>query len=290
MVWRNPRPVPASCTLSSVSLTSFLERNADVRAQFLVSFKKPDFRLKAPLLAPPLTESYGLVGTAFDYLLRFYVEKLNPGATAGEWVAENGLRILLAYADQRRAGEAIRLMAEAKRRYKSFRESARTRPSPRLIEAAVWLASFDAVFRAGLIDVELSARVPDVLVKDLRKMLSLVPEDLLWAKKRCVLNPTFGKGSSLVGGADGDLIIDDTLIDIKTTKHLTFEREFFNQLIGYYVLSCIGGIDDCARGKIKHVAIYYARYGVLHRVSLSECHKQSDLPRFVRWFQKRARA
>jgi len=94
----------------------------------------------------------------------------------------------------------------------------------------------------------------------------------------------------LVGGADGDLIIDDTLIDIKTTKHLTFEREFFNQLIGYYVLSCIGGIDDCGRGKIKHVAIYYARYGVFHRVSLAECHKPCDLPKFLRWFQKRARA
>jgi len=121
-------------------------------------------------------------------------------------------------------------------------------------------------------------------------MLSLLPEEHFRAKKRCVLNPTFGRGSSLVGGADGDLIIDDTLIDIKTTKHLTFDREFFNQLIGYYVLSRIGGIDDCARGEIKHVAIYYARYGVLHRVSLRECHEQSDLPNFLRWFQKRARA
>jgi hypothetical protein len=94
----------------------------------------------------------------------------------------------------------------------------------------------------------------------------------------------------LVGGADGDLIIDDTLVDVKTTKHLTFEREFFNQLIGYYVLSWIGGIDGCNGGKINRVAIYYARYGVLHRVSLSDCYRPSDLPKFLRWFQKRARA
>lgn len=273
-----------------MSLTSFLEHNADVRAQFLAHFTKPDFRLKSPILAPPLTESYGLVGTAFDYLLRFYVEKLNPGTKPSDWVADNGLRILLAYADRSRATEAVRLMAEAKKRYKTFQQSNRTCPSPSLIEAAIWLASFDAVFRAGVIDVKLQARVPDLLVKDLRKMLSLVPEELFRAKRRCVLNPTFGHGSSLVGGADGDLIIDYTLIDIKTTKHLTFEREFFNQLIGYYALSCIGGIDDCGRGKIKHVAIYYARYGVLHRVSLSECHNRSALPKFLRWFQKRARA
>jgi hypothetical protein len=109
-------------------------------------------------------------------------------------------------------------------------------------------------------------------------MLSLAPEEYFRAKKRCVLNPTFGRGSSLVGGADGDLIINDMLIDRKTTRHLTFEREFFNQLIGYYVLSCIGGIYDCARWKINHVAIYYARYALLHRISLSQGHKQSVLP------------
>jgi hypothetical protein len=273
-----------------VSLTSFLERNADVRAEFRAHFQKPDFRLKAPLIAPPLSESYSLVGTAFDYLLRFHVEKLNPGTRSREWVADTGLRVLLAHSDRRRAREAIHLMAEAKKRYQAFLKSTRTRPSPTLIEATIWLASFDAVFRAGLIDVTLSPRGRDVLIKDLRKMLSLVPEQFFRASKRCILNPTFGKGSSLVGGADGDLIIDDTLIDIKTTKHLTFEREFFNQLTGYYVLSCIGGIDDCPHGEIKQVAIYYARYGVLHRVSLSECHKQADLPRFLRWFQKRARA
>jgi hypothetical protein len=34
--------------------------------------------------------------------------------------------------------------------------------------------------------------------------------------------------------------------------------------VGYYVLSCIGGVDDCPRGAINHLAVYYARYGVLH--------------------------
>lgn len=271
-----------------MSLTSFLENNADVRAQFLAHFTKPDFRLKSPIIAPPLTESYGLIGTAFDYLLRFYLEKLNPGTEPTEWVADDGLRILLAHADRKRANQAIRLI-QAKERYIAFLKSNRTMPSPALIEGAIWLASFDVIYRAGILDVKLLPRVPALLVKDLQKMLSLVPEERFRAKKQCILNPTFGRGSLLVGGADGDVIIDDTLIDIKTTKHLTFDREFFNQLIGYYVLSCIGGIDNCVKLKIKHVAIYYARYGVLHRVCLANCHKSSDLPKFIRWLQKRAR-
>lgn len=290
MIFRNSCSICPACTLSFVSLTSFLERNADVRAQFLSNFTKPDFRLKSPLLAPPLTEHYGLVGTAFDYLLRFYVEKLNPGTGADSWVADSGLRILLACADRRRAGQAIRLMAEAKRRYRAFVKSKRSRPTPTLIEAAVWLASFDVVYRIGLVDVKLSRSVSALVVEDLQKMLSLVPEEHFLGTKRCVLNPTFGKGSSLVGGADADLIIDDTLIDIKTSKHLVFDREFFNQLAGYYALSCIGGVDDCAKAEIKHLAIYYARYGILHRIAVADCIAAADLPAFLRWLKKRARA
>jgi len=35
------------------------------------------------LLAPPLSRDYGLVGTAFDYLLRFYIQRLNPVPSPG---------------------------------------------------------------------------------------------------------------------------------------------------------------------------------------------------------------
>ncbi|KUK14961.1 MAG: Uncharacterized protein XD53_1610, partial [Petrotoga mobilis] len=51
-----------------MSLTSFL-KNKDVKSAFERAFKKPQFDLQAELLAPPLTNNYSLVGTAFDYLL-----------------------------------------------------------------------------------------------------------------------------------------------------------------------------------------------------------------------------
>jgi hypothetical protein len=78
----------------AMSLTSLLEQNADVRARFLAQFKKPEFRIKSPLLAPPLTEHFGLAGTAFDYLLRFYIQRLNTGTYASDWIAESGLALI----------------------------------------------------------------------------------------------------------------------------------------------------------------------------------------------------
>ena len=137
-----------------MSLLSFLEDNADVRAEFRSHFTKPDFRLKCPILAPPLTESNGFVGTAFDYLLRFYVKKLNPGAKSRDWVEDQGLAILC-------ESKAIDLMAEAKKRYETFLRSTDACPSSALIEAATWLASFDEIVRAGIENARLPSR-PDL--------------------------------------------------------------------------------------------------------------------------------
>jgi len=53
-----------------MSLTTFI-KTEKVRDKFQKTFRLPDFNHIAPIAAPPLTENYMLVGTAFDYLLRF---------------------------------------------------------------------------------------------------------------------------------------------------------------------------------------------------------------------------
>ena len=76
-----------------MSLTSFL-KNKDVKDAFKQGFKKPRLKLQGELLALPLTNHYGLVGTAFDYLLRFYIKRLNPNAIEQSWVSEVSLHLL----------------------------------------------------------------------------------------------------------------------------------------------------------------------------------------------------
>jgi hypothetical protein len=270
-----------------MSLTSFLEQNADVRARCL-DFKKPWFILRAQLLAPPLTENYSSAGTAFDYLLRFYLEKLNPNAMTSDWVACDGVeRLAHISSGGFLARKAQQTLDEAVDLHRRFLRSRDERPGRELIKATIKMARLDAVYRAGLTD-GLSAPIPKPLIDDLEAMLGLVKRQSFLAKKRCVLNPTFGIGSEIVLGADADLIIDDTLVDIKTTKHLKFERELFNQLIGYYALACIGGVDGCKRFSIRRVGIYYARYGVLHSIAIADCIRPSDFQGFLRWFADRA--
>ncbi len=67
-----------------------------------------------------------------------------------------------------------------------------------------------------------------------------------------MLNPTFS-GSKDVGGADADLIVGKTLIDIKSTKSARLRREDLYQLVGYTLLDYedVFGLDE--------VALYLAR-------------------------------
>lgn len=82
-----------------MSLTKFLGIK-DVRARFRQEFPNHfNIRTKVPLLAAPLTKNYALVGTAFDYLLRFYLKYLNPGTIESSWVAETSLKLIEAKVD-----------------------------------------------------------------------------------------------------------------------------------------------------------------------------------------------
>lgn len=188
-------------------------------------------------------------------------------------------------------GRAANLILEdAKHWHSEFLRSRRKLPSRELIKAAVQLAYLDAIYRVRSFDEHMFLPSPPKLIADLEAMLEVVPAQEFRAKRRCLLNPHFGTASQLVGGADADLLIDDTLIDIKCGKHLTLDRDIFNQLLGYYLLSCIGGVHGCrGRANIKYLAVYYARYGLLHRMRVADFVIQGELPQALRWFAKRAK-
>ncbi len=95
--------------------------------------------------------------------------------------------------------------------------------------------------------------------------------------------------SKLVGEADGDLLIDDLLIDVKTTKELSLEREAFNQLIGYYSLYKIDGIDGAPpQHEVKRLGIYFSRYAYLHVIRVEDVIDAQRFPQFLEWFKERA--
>ncbi|MBO9336885.1 MAG: hypothetical protein J7455_19850, partial [Roseiflexus sp.] len=258
-----------------MSLTSFLERK-DVRDRFRQEFAMPGMKVKRELLAPPLSNRYSLVGTAFDYLARFYVKRLNPHAITRRWIAEQVLLDLswmpiwrqnsqsdttvygFSWTPQEdyikdKRGTILRL-SELEKKVRQIVERARVdyadylssgRITDELVESALRLAQIDPIFRLGVVDKNLGD-VHKEDMDDLLKLISLIDSQFFKAYCLCLLNPTFGEASSLVGGADADLVIDNAIIDIKTTKNFRLDREDFNQLIGYFVLHEIAGFGNLA--------------------------------------------
>ena len=65
-----------------------------IKMIFKDEFPLERITLKGDIKAPPMTKHYSLVGTAFDYLLRFYLEKENPNCVTEPWVAESAVPLL----------------------------------------------------------------------------------------------------------------------------------------------------------------------------------------------------
>jgi len=296
-----------------MSLTSFL-KDKDVKDAFKREFKKPRLKLQGELLAPPLTNHYGLVGTAFDYLLRFYIKRINPNAIEQHWVSEASLHLLeMAHLhDLLEIPEVSPVIQKLKEKitenptlsdpivYKKVKEiiqySKKVRDefiktgkmSSDLYKAVLLLAQVDVIYRAGVVDENLG-NVDEKDIEDLKNLISVAKPEYFKAKKICILNPTFGIASQLVGGADCDLVIDDAIIDIKTTKKLDLTRNYFDQLIGYYILYKIGGIDGMPSNcEIKKLGIYFSRYAYLLFIDVRDIIREDTFPNFVEWFKKRA--
>lgn len=287
-----------------MSLTSFL-RIKEVKEKFQGEFPKLfNFRVKTPLLAPPLTKNYQLVVTSFDYLLRFYIKLLNPNAIESSWVAENSLRRIkakLRYLKKRnspddkkfrplleywtKGGEKI--VSKAKKDYAAFLKSGKL--SNDIMRSTLLLSKLDFIKRAGYVKEDLESINEDDIL-DLKSLFTIVNPELFELSKTCILNPTFGEGSILVRGADADLVIGDALIEIKTTKHLQFTQKHFNQLVGYYILSKIGGIDKMREdNEIKRLGIYFSRHAYLHLLNVKDVIDEEKLLGFIEWFKKRAK-
>lgn len=289
-----------------MSLTSIILNNKDVRDKLKSEFPKPEFNLVSRVKARPLSTNYSLVGTAFDYLMRFYLEYHNKDILVIKkscWIAESARNSLTTYLlkcwnnDIRIGSNPDKLIKaidlyniiddgfiEAEINYKKFILSGRI--TNKLIISCLFLAKLDSYFRRSIIDQNFEI-FEKADVKDLKNLISIIKLEKFIVKKNLYINPSFGNGSILVGGADADLIIDDTLIDIKVTKELKLEKKYFDQIIGYYCLSLIGGINENPNlNVINNLGIYFARHGVLWTIPINKIGNQESFLRFTEWFVK----
>lgn len=288
-----------------MSLTNFV-RLPEV-AERLKPFRPPVKAVTPRLLVPSTSGNPQLVGTAFDYLLRFELQRRVPHAAAGEWIAEHVPRLIWDpglqpgtwvgrdYLAGRGPGEylppqvlAARVAAVCRAARLSLEEYLRqSAPSDaccrELAGWAVRLAKLDGVYRRGEFDPTFD-QVPAALTEELVTLLGVVPFSLLTHPESLLLNPDFGEASRAVGGADADLLAGDLLVDVKTTRSAAVTGEALDQLFGYFLLARRAGLPP-----IRRVGVYFSRFAQLRSGQTSFW---TDHPAFAdteRWFFERAR-
>jgi hypothetical protein len=267
-----------------MSLTSFLDLK-DVKAKFRETFPKPSLSPLGEMRAAPLTKNYSLVGTAFDYLLRFYLEHHYWFTQTYGWIAQMASFSPLVEQEPILAEQVDGIIREAQEQHKAYLRHGQITEG--LIRSCLFLAQLDPIYRRRVIVPDLG-RVDGQDIIDLNNLLSLVTPDTLKSEKICLLDPTFG-ASSLVGGADVDLVIDDMIIDIKTTIDPTLRRKHFNQIVGYYMLYRLAGINGAPiNHQINRLAIYSSRFASLQIFPVSEIATEADFEAFSQWFVARA--
>ncbi len=282
-----------------MSLTSILRDKdfQELRDRFKADFPKPRIYLKSEILALPRTKHYSIIGTAFDYLLRFYLKNKYPKAVTQEWVAEFDIESEIEnneiesffYKGKKVFKKVFVSKIEkqlnwVKENYKKYTKYGVLTED--IIISTIFLAQLDIIFRAGIIDDKFGIYHP-LDIKDLKQLIAIINHDDFKVKKKCYLNPTFGNGSLFIGGADADLILDGTLVDVKVTKYLKLTRGHLNQLLGYYILSLLDGVNGDKKDKpIKNLAVYFARYGKMWKVPITELGDKTKFNEFKDWFIK----
>lgn len=240
-----------------MSLKKFVQ-NKEVREMLKETFFKPKIEYSKDIKAKAYCSNTGIIGTAFDYLLRFYVERINEGrVVSGLLLVEQ----MVPYLHDDLRTEAIvqlKMLKESKEEFMRIKGL-----NDELIITLLQISHFDIMYRSKTVDYfpDDIGKVDIDAILEMKELYKLLDENDWKCSQRCVLNPHFEKASLLVNGADADIILDDMLVDIKVIQQPGMSREIFNQLLGYYTLYRIGGFDKDGRFPINRVAIYSARYG-----------------------------
>ena len=279
-----------------MSLTNFVEQE-EIRSRINEAYPSQGDSATGPMESEPRTSDPQRIGTAFDYLCRWWIQRRIDDCTEYRWVAEKSLPVAEEMFPDK-VPEIEDAIQTAKRRQGEYLETGTaTRP---LVESALDLASIDTIYRAQ--------RPPDGLgnyddadIVDCLELLGVLLDSELPQGDEAYLNPTFGAASPLVGGADADLIIDNTLIDIKTVKSPTFKASDWRQLVGYLVLADLHALfyeegvyqyyaeyRETKLPEIESFGIYFSRYGELSKVSADEIYGAPHYEEFRSWFATKA--
>ncbi len=279
-----------------MSLTTLLRSDTKVRqvlkeicpskTDFVTNSGFPAFSNNCPIVVPPNYESplqATIIGTASDYLFRFQTAKIlsySKEDVIKDTNAERGLNYLIKNSNEALKSKCLSFFNNGISiiRHYIYGDPVDIKI---LAEISFRLANYEYIYRNGKPPISFEEEldiIDEKAVHDLINLakqfeLNFINSGIIRSNSDVVFNPSFGKWSSLCGGADADIYIDGVLYDFKCTKDMYKDWYEIGQLFGYYCLYLLSSMDKddklpCMKKPIHTIAVYKSRYGIINRCVL----------------------
>lgn len=267
---------------NSISITSLLKYNKTMKELYgtipklkpLVRYMNNSSRelVNFPIKAPLLSKNPSLIGHAYDDFFQLYCQRLNYSLHRVEEPFSFDDTLDVPHNIQM---DTILNQGLYVRGLKTWDYD--------MTEQSIIYGKIDQAYRSGIeIDDLLSIHKDDF--EDMESLIKITygTTHSFLAKTTFIPRPTFGHEISyLVGGADGDLIIDETLIDIKVNSRISFESYPWHQLFTYYIL---GQLTPEFNTPISRLAIWNPRYDVMMYMELEDIMTILNIDNFLENF------
>jgi len=279
-----------------MSLTGFIKQ-PHVKEQFGEEFPNQGNQVSNTIQAEWQTQNHARIRTAFDYLLRFWLQRNVPNCHFQPLNAESSLELAEEQSPEYE-GQIRTSINQAKTARDEYLETGTVTPT--LIQSAIDLARIDNIFsREGKVPKNLG-EYDDADIVDCIRLIEILDNSNELDGSVVHLNPTLGYGSWLIGGANPDLILDGTLVDVEVSDKPNFKPDYWRRLVAYLVIADIENIlhekgvyDQIGLGEfmteppsyeIKQFGVYFARYGELSTIPASAIYTANNYPDFRGWF------
>ncbi len=271
-----------------MSLTGLLINNNQIKTLFASlpnlknSFVSMDkdvaYPSKPPIIVQRGSRGTPVIGQAYDYMFRAYVQRLN-----GIHQEQNGHNLAASIVVEHLEDDIINLAFNEIIERRNDYITGVSALTADCIRDAVRLGQLEQLYRSGVGETENLLQVSDEDVDDLQALMEATNgHSRLFCGSNIVCNPSFGEAvTALVDGADGDIIIGDMLIDVKTESEFRCKIGQSRQLIAYWILSCL---TPGFKPEIKQLAIWNPRYCRLVSIHVEDICRAINMIDFVDQF------
>jgi hypothetical protein len=230
------------------SVTGLLEESRTLEllnANFVNPVKLTGAKL---LIEPPKGQRLDFtgIGTAYDYWVRSQLVPIDKDLIAsflGFQICVDG------HGDEKRTSKVLKRHVDAI----LASSSGNSESQEGLLKACLFLAKFEIEYRSSYPVESLEIAAHNVV--ELGRLASGTDLDR-FKRPNLILHPMFcTEGSKLKIQADGDIVVDNVLIDLKTSQRIEL-KDNLRQLILYWTLNDLAYTDR----RIDRLGVYYPRF------------------------------